>query len=137
MINVIPTEKDEVMSQPRLKLITGGKGTPPTGGINWLRGLNKGAAFSCKKKGNTDLLDLFIVAFKHNRTMILVDGLNNNVRFAVDPEDFCKKYSLFEVIEEGGELPVGAEDDSVRTVRPSVVEDNADVEGRQSEHEET
>lgn len=144
MIDVMTTEKDEPMKpQPRLKLITGGNNTPPSGGINWLRGLNKGAAFACKRKGQLELLDLYIVAFKHDKTVILVDGLNNNVRLPVDPEEFCKKYSLFELIddgdshliEEGGEHPEEIENDSVRTLRPPSVEDDVDVEGGQPEHD--
>lgn len=125
------------MAPPRLKLITGGGSQLPPVGINWLRGLKKGAAFACKRKGSSELLDLYIVAFKHDKTVILVDGLNNNVRLPVDPEEFSKKYSLFEIIEEGGERPEGDQDDSLRSVRPSCVEDDADVEGRQPEHEST
>ena len=129
MINV-KTEEEE---RPRLRLLRGGKGPPmDTNGINWLRGLNKNAAFSCKRKGNVDNLELYIVAFKHNKTVILVNGLDNNHRFAVDPEDFCKKYSLFEVIEEGGEHPeVEDNGNSKGTVLSSDVADDADAEGRQ------
>lgn len=105
MINTL-TEDEGVRMPHGLKLLQGGKGPPiNTNGINWMRGLQRGAAFACKKKGNVDFLELYIVAFKHEKTVILVNGLDNNHRFAVDPEDFCKKYSLFEIIEEGGELP--------------------------------
>lgn len=131
MINTLKDEEE--VRVPQLKLLRGGKGPPTnTSGVNWLRGLQKNAAFACKKKGNTDYLELYIVAFKHDKTVILVNGLDNNHRFAVDPQEFCKKYSLFEVIEEGGEHPEGSSNDSKGTVQSSDVEDNADVEGGQS-----
>jgi hypothetical protein len=131
MINTLTTEEDEM--KPQLRLLRGGKGPPiNTGGVNWLRGLNKNAAFSCKRKGNVDNLELYIVAFKHLKTVILVNGLDNNHRFAVDPEDFCKKYNLFEIIEEGGEHPEEVTDgNSEGTIRSPDVEDDVDVTGRQ------
>lgn len=105
--------KEEV-KYPRLRLITGGKG-PPTTGSDWLSALKRGAVFTCKRKGLPDL-ELLIIAFKHAKTIVLVDGLNQSPRKAWDPVEFCKLYSLFEIIEEGGQLPEGEENDSSGTV---------------------
>src|SRR6266404_8541526 len=122
-------EEAEVIPFTGLRLMRGGKGPPESGGINWLRGLKQGTAFSCKKKGNVDFLEIYIAAFKHEKTVILVNGLDNNHRFAIDPEDFCKKYTLFEILgEEEDKPPVEKEDDSVRTVRSGIVENDVDAE---------
>src|SRR6267378_7697409 len=114
MKNVIPVEEESNV-YPMLRLMRGGKGPPESGGVNWLNGLDKGTAFSCKRKGNTDNLEIYIIAFKYDRTIILVDGLNNNHRIPVDPEDFCKKYIYWETIgkEEVVEPPVGVDNGKV------------------------
>lgn len=130
MINV--NEQELPMRQPpQLKLITGGKGDPPSGGINWLNALSKGTAFSCKRKGGKDLLDLLIVAFKYEKTIILLNGITSE-RFVVDPEEWCKKYDHWETVgveedKEEGLPPKEIEDDSVRAVRPGVVDNDADA----------
>src|SRR5882762_4870863 len=95
-------EIDDEMERPKpmLKLITGGKGPPTTSvGDNWLKDLKKGAVFTCKRKGITTELELLIVAFKHDKTIVLVDGLNGAPRRAVDPSEFCKQYDWFETIQ--------------------------------------
>ena len=94
---------NEEVAYPKLRLLQGGKG-PPLTGDNWLKDLKKGAVFTCKPKGSGILL-LYIIAFKHTKSMILVDGLNNGPRIAIDPEEFCRLHSWFETIEEGGEQP--------------------------------
>lgn len=104
---------------PKLRLITGGKGPPTTSGNNWLQDLQKGAVFTCKRKGMTGELELLIIAFKHTKTIVLVDGLNGAPRRAVDPSEFCKQYDWFETIQEAEQLPEEHLDDT-RTVRPSV-----------------
>lgn len=119
---------EEVPMAPKLQLITGGKGTTPPTGENWLSNLNKGTAFACKEKGNTKQIFIYIISFKHTKTVVLVNAIENNERFAVDPEDFCKRYSLFEIL--------GIEDDSIRTVRSPELENDVDAEGRQPEHGE-
>jgi hypothetical protein len=124
-MTVTDTEKDEPL--PMLRLITGGKGNPPSKGNNWLKDLQKNSVFTCKKKGTHAELELYIVAFKHEKTMVLVDGLNSNPRRAVDPEGFCNLYSLFEIIEEGGERPEGVNNDSSRTVRSGGVGHDEDA----------
>lgn len=100
MINVIPTQDTEEYQVGNLRVLRGGKGPPLSGGINWLNGLKKGTAFTCKKKGNTDNLDFFVIAFKYEHSIILVSALDNNYRQVVDPEEFCKKYSFHELIAE-------------------------------------
>lgn len=104
MTNVETTEE---VKYPKLRLLQGGKGPPMDTDKDWLSQLKKGAVFTCKKKGDFYKLLLFIIAFKHEKTIVLVDGLNNNPREAVDPAGFCQQHSLFELIEEGGheELP--------------------------------
>ena len=127
------TDEEEV-KYPRLRLLQGGKG-PPTTGENWLKDLKKGAVFTCKPKGS-GILMLYIIAFKHTKSMILVDGLNNGPRIAVDPVEFCRLHSFFELIEEGGELPVGDKNDG-GTVRSGGVVDNENAPRGQPEHEST
>jgi hypothetical protein len=136
MISTSPTDEDQM--KPQLRLLRGGKGPPiNTTGINWLRGLTKNTAFTCKRKTGADYLDLYIIAFKYEKSVILVSGLDNNLRFVVDPEDFCKKYNLFEVIgieggepavEEGGKHPEEVTDgNSEGTVPESTVVNDADA----------
>ena len=125
---------EEEVKYPKLRLLQGGKG-PPITGDNWLKDLKKGAVFTCKPKGSGVLM-LYIIAFKHTKSMILVDGLNNGPRIAVDPVEFCRLHSFFELIEEGGERHVGDNNDSGE-VRPSGVADNEDAPRRQPEHDAT
>jgi len=125
---------EEEVKYPKLRLLQGGKG-PPITGDNWLKDLKKGAVFTCKPKGSGVLM-LYIIAFKHTKSMILVDGLNNGPRIAVDPVEFCRLHSFFELIEEGGELPVGEQNDGSE-VRPSGVADNEDAPRGQPEYEST
>jgi len=126
---------EEEVAYPRLRLLQGGKG-PPTTGVNWLKDLKRGAVFTCKPKGSGILL-LYIIAFKHTKSMILVDGLNNGPRIAIDPEEFCRLHSFFELIEEGGELPVGDTNDGSGSIRSPRVVDDEDAPGRQPKHEDT
>ncbi len=121
-------EEEKIM--PKLRLITGGKGPPTATGVNWLKDLKKGAVFTCKRKGMTCELELLIVAFKHDKTIVLVDGLNGAPRRAVDPSEFCKQYDWFETIQEAEQLPEEHDNDT-RPVRSSRMDDNADAEGRQ------
>ena len=104
---------------PLLKVITGGKGPS---GSDWLSPLQQGTAFSCKTTGNVDYINIYVIAFKHRKTIILQNGIDNN-RFAVDPKDFCMKHQLFEVI--------GFEDGNSETVRHRRVADDADAPGGQ------
>lgn len=125
---------------PMLRLLRGGKGPPSdnTPHPDWLSPLKVGAVFSCSKKGQAEnyVLGLLIVVFKHGKTVILSDGLNNQPRVAVDPVEFCKRHTLFEVIEEGGELPEGENNgNSEGSLRPGGMDDDADAEGRQPEHD--
>jgi hypothetical protein len=125
-----PEEVEEIQIG-KLRLLRGGKGPPlNTGGINWLNGLDKGTCFSCKKKGNDDVLEVLIVAFKYDKTVILVNAFHSENRFAVDPEVFCKKFSLHEVIgKEEQELPAKEiEDGSSGTVQSGGIPDNEDAE---------
>lgn len=133
MINVKPTDEERKMSKPQLKLLTGGKEPPSTtGGVNWLNGLARGTAFSCKKRNSDDVF-IFVIAFKYERTIVLVDGFHSENRFAVDPEVFSKKHDYWETVgtEEEAQPPKEIEHDSDRTVSHGRVADDVDAEGRQ------
>lgn len=124
-------EDTEETKYPHLRLMQGGKGPPDAPVINdWLRNLKKNAVFSCKDRQNNGMVHIFILVFKHPKTYVLADALGNNPRMAVDI-DFCKRFSLLEIIEEGGEHPEGEEDGVDRTVRSSGMANDADAEGRQ------
>jgi len=130
MMAVKPSEEVEEIQVGKLRLLRGGKGPPlNTGGINWLNGLDKGTCFSCKKKGNDDVLEVLIIAFKYNKTVILVNAFHSENRFAVDPEAFCKKFSLHEVIgkEEQEEPAKEIKDGSAGTVQSGRVPDDEDA----------
>lgn len=137
MIKVIPTQEPEEYQVGNLRVMRGGKGPPLGGGINWLNGLEKGTAFTCKRKGNSDTLDFFVIAFKYDRSIILVSALDNNQRFVVDPEDFCKKYSFHELIakEEAQQEPEGVSDGNGTQVRSGGVVDDEDAPSGQPRDE--
>lgn len=115
---------------PMLKVLQGGKGTSDGGGINWLNGLKKGTAFTCKAQNDkSEKLYVYIIAFKYERSVVLVDGFDNNHRFAVDPEMFCKRYNWWETIgQEEDQPPKEIEDGSNRTVQPGSVADDVGPE---------
>lgn len=126
------TTEDEALRKvtPMLRVLQGGKGSSG-GGINWLNGLRKGTAFSCKDQNDkSEMLEVYIIAFKYDRTVVLVDGFRNDHRFAVDPEVFCKRYNWWETIgnEEEGTPPEGDNSGSNRTVQPGPVADDAGPE---------
>lgn len=117
---------DDEVPMTKLKVITGGKGPPTTtGGVNWLNGLPRGTAFSCKKKGYPDFLEIYIVAFKYEKTIILVDGFKTDNRFAVDPEEFSKKYIYWETV--GEETGTSEVNDDLRPLRSGILENDADA----------
>ena len=118
-------ETDEEKVVPTLRLLQGGKGPPiNTEGKDWLTPLKKGAIFSCEGKGqNLYTLKLFRIVFKHTKTVILADALGNSITEAVNPITFCKLHNLFEVIEEGGERPVGDENDGDQVRSGGVADD--------------
>lgn len=105
------------------RVMRGGNSPPAGPTVNWLKELKKSAVFSCKMRGTSVDLELYGVAFKHPKTIILFNSMGTGPNRVVDPEEFSKKYILFEVIEEG--------DDDIRTVRPPDMADDADVEGGQ------
>lgn len=121
----------EQRGMPRLRLITGGKGPPDSGGDDWLSPLKKGAVFACKEKRNPVDLILYGISFKHTKTIVLFDALGLGPPKPVDPVEFSKKYLLHEVIEEGGQRPEGVSNDSSGSVRPSGVGHDEDAPGRQ------
>lgn len=108
---------------PRLRLITGGNGTPPPTGDDWLSKLNKKAVFSCKLRSqpNLDVLLVLQVVYKHAKTILLGDALNSQPLMAVDPVEFSKKYTKHELIEEGGE-------DHLKDNEPATSETNPEEE---------
>lgn len=126
--------EEEVMKEtkhPHLRVMRGGNGPPLAPVTNWLKELKKNSVFSCKDKQNNGMVLILILAFIHPKTYVLRDALGNNPPMAVD-EDFCKRFTLLEVIEEGGEHPEGDRDDGIRTVRPASLAHDADAEGGQS-----
>lgn len=133
-------ELEDIADKPHVgwtpKLITGGKGTYNTGD-NWLKDLKKGAVFSCKKKGTTIDLEVYGISFKHQKTFILFNALGTGPVRAVDPKEFCNHYSLFELIEEGGQEDLRKEggenpnDTDIRSIRPPDMANDANVEGGQ------
>lgn len=116
----------KVTKYPHLRLLSGGGNPPENGGINWLNGLPQGTAFTCKKNGSKWELELFIVAFKYQRSIVLVDAFNQG-RFAIDPEEWCKRYTYWETIgrEETGIPSEGENDGSEGTVQSGTVGDDA------------
>lgn len=114
---------------PHLRVMRGGKGPPDAPLDNWLKDRKKGEVFSCKDKANHGMVLLLRLVFAHTKTFILADALGNNPAMAVD-EDFCKRFSFLETLEEG-DKPQGETDGSNRTIRPPDMADDADVEGGQ------
>lgn len=129
MTNVEEDAKEE--KYPHLRLMQGGKGPPDAPLINnWLSKLQKNAVFSCKDRQNNGMVNIYILVFKHPKTYVLADALGNGPRIAVD-EDWCKRFSLLELIEEGGEHPEGVTDGSDRTVRSPDLAHDVDAEAGQ------
>lgn len=121
--------------KPQLRLLRGGKGPPEdnTPGKDWMSPLETGTVFSCRKKGQAEdyALMMLQIMFKHDKTIIIADAMNNNPYAAVDPAAFCKRHDLFEIIQQG-EVN---NDPDLRTVRHGGVADDVDAEGRQPEHD--
>lgn len=116
---------------PGFKLARGGKGPPDAPLINnWLTKLNKGTVFSCKDRQNNGTVSVLRLEFKHDKTYIVADALNGGPYLPVD-EDFCKRFSLLEIIKEGGEHPEGVTDGSDRTVRSPDLAHDVDAEAGQ------
>lgn len=124
------TEEDtEETKYPHLRLMRGGKGPPEAPKVNWLINLQKNAVFSCKDRQNNGMVSIFILVFKHPRTYVLADALGNGPRIAVD-EDWCKRFSLLELIEEGGENPSeGVSNGNSVQVRPADLADDENAQG--------
>lgn len=135
MTNTETTEEDALRKvTPMLRVLQGGKGSSG-GGINWLNALRKGTAFSCKSQNDkSEKLEVYIIAFKYDRTVVLVDGFRNDHRFAVDPEVFCKRYNWWETIgQEEDVSPEGDSNGSSRTVHQGTLADDAGLEEGQPE----
>lgn len=119
-----PTE-----TTPKLRLLRGGKGPPiDTGGTNWMDDLPVDSVFSCRKKGQSEKYALMMlqIIYKHVKTVIVSDALNNNPNAPIDALEFCKCHELVEVIQKGD--PNGHD---LRTVRPPGMEDDVDAEAGQ------
>lgn len=122
---------------PTLRLLRGGKGPPiDTGGTNWMDDLPVGSVFSCRKKGQPEKYALMMlqIIYKHVKTVIVADALNNNPNAPIDAVEFCKCHELVEVIERGDNSHREKGDPNghdLRTVRDGGVEDDVDAEGRQ------
>lgn len=132
------TIEEEAVKYPNFRLLRGGKGPPINGnGENWLAELKQNCIFACAHKGqNQFIVGLFRIVYKHKKTIIIADALGNQPTVAIDPVEFCKKHDFFELIEEGGILPVGETDgNSKGALLHSRVDDDEDAEGRQPEHE--
>jgi hypothetical protein len=127
MNEAVDTELQDT-KYPHLKLMRGGKGPPEAPSTNWLKDRKKGEVFSCKDKTN-GLVMLLRLVYAHTKTYILADALNSNPPMGADA-DFCKRFIFIETLEEG-DKPQEISNDSVRTLRPSGMEDDADAEGRQ------
>lgn len=130
MIDVTATDEEgmKMTKYPHLRLASGGGNPPENKGVNWLKGLDRGTAFTCKKGGEKSILEVFIIAFKYDKSIVLVDAFNPAMRMAVDPDEWCKKYTYWETIgkEEAVEQPKEITDDK-GTVRSSSVEDDVDA----------
>lgn len=86
---------------PYLRVATGGKTPPRLPGYNWLKDLTVDTVFTCKKNdGNLVDLYMFHITFKHPKTTILLSNLNQEIYVPVDPAEFSRCYTMFEVIEE-------------------------------------
>lgn len=106
MSGAVVEETDELVTTkyPHLRTLKGGKG-PPTdiNKTDWMSDLNVGAVFSCRKKGQTENYALMMlqITYKHDKTVIISDAINNNPYAAVDPVEFCKRHDLHELIDNG------------------------------------
>ena len=123
MNNTVKKEMEE--KKPSLTVVKGGKSTPP--GNNWLMNLPKGTSFSCSNQNSkTYILELYVIAFKFDKTVILVNGFNHDHRHAVDSRLFSQQYILTEIL--------GYEDGS-NDVQPRRVADDVDASEGQSTDE--
>ena len=115
------TAKKERTEELKLKVLQGGKSNPP--GHDWLSELPKGTAFSSRSQNSKSyLLEIFIVASKHSKMTLLVDGLNAQSRYPVDSKLFSQQNTLIEIL--------GFEDGS-DPVHTSGVDNDVDAPGRQ------
>lgn len=121
--------------KPVLRLLRGGKGPPGdnTPGEDWMSKLPVGSVFACRKKGQVENFALMVlqIVFKHDKTIVISDSLNNNPYAAVDPVEFSKRHEFFELINKGE--ADNAHD--LRTIRSSGMAHDADAEGGQPEHD--
>jgi hypothetical protein len=134
-VEAIEEEAKMEHTYPTLRLLRGGKGPPSDDGPkeNWMKDLEVGTVFSCRKKGQSENYALMMLqlCFKHDKTYIIADSLNSNPYAAIDPIEFCKRHDFFELIEKG-KTPQEIEDgNDLRSIRHSGMEDDADAEGGQ------
>jgi hypothetical protein len=91
--------------------------------------LEVGTVFSCRKKGQSEKFALMMlqILFKHAKTVIISDALNNNPNVPIDEAEFCKCHELVEVINKGE--PDNGHD--LWTVRPAGMAHDVDAEAGQ------
>jgi hypothetical protein len=103
-------EDDEDKKVTKLISIPGGK-VPPEDG-DWLSELPVGTVFFAKSKQHPSKMDLmqYHVDYKWRKTVQLMVNLNqeHEVYVPVDPKEFCKQWSLHEIVPN---LMTGIEED--------------------------
>ena len=118
-------EKEMTEEKVKLRTIQGGKSNPP--GNNWLMELPKGTSFSCSNQNSKSyILELYVIAFKFSKTVVLVNGFNPEHRHAVDSRLFSQQYILTEIL--------GFEDGS-NELQPRRVANDVDAPEGQSANE--
>jgi hypothetical protein len=102
-------DKTKLITPPKLKLITGGKGPVDPPGHNWLADLDTGTVFLGKmRKMDTFELTQYRIKFKFIKSALLGALLPERmVEFYVDMKQFSKDIELIEIIG-----LIGPEDDS-------------------------
>jgi hypothetical protein len=85
-----------------LRTIIGGKGPP---GSDWLSPLPDGTIFLARpiKHQGMPFLDMYRIANRSKRGILLDTILAKETSFWVDPIVFCRTIELFEILERGSE----------------------------------
>jgi hypothetical protein len=109
-MNQAKNEEEEelpIKDTPKLRLLTGGKGPPDNPiGKNWLRELPQHTVFLCQERTEKIAVQLWFIVFKFTNAILLGSNVNQEIKVIVNDEEFCKRHTLLEIIEFGGDAPL-------------------------------